>query len=286
MTTTTRTGSHARNEYERALKAHWDAKKSDDINLLLGTEDDLYHHHYAIGDYDRTVLDTPPDRREESILRELHRMENEQVRLILDTLGPVPTTARGMDAGSGRGGTAFTLAAELGCRIDGVNFCEHHVEFAERIAARRGWDDRVRFHLGNMLKAPFPDGSFDFVVSNETTMYTDAFEAMREFARLLRPGGRYVMTTWCRDDAVDPRSAATRRIDDHYVCHMHRRSTYFEALAASGLVPYRVRRYTHEAMPYWELRNHSGLRTGVEDDFLEGYRDGTLNYLVVASERV
>ncbi|MGI5460890.1 SAM-dependent methyltransferase [Streptomyces sp. CA-249302] len=284
--TTTRTESHARNAYERDLKAHWDAKRSDDINLLLGADDDLYHHHYAIGDYDHTVLDTPPEKREEAILRELHRMESDQVRLIVDALADVPSTARGMDAGSGRGGTAFTLARELGCRVDGVNFCEHHVEFAERIAIRHGWDSQVRFHLGNMLQTPFADGRFDFVVSNETTMYADAFEAMREFARLLRPGGRYVMTTWCRDDAVDPRSEATRRIDEHYVCRMHRRGTYFRALAANDLVPYRVRRYTHEAMPYWELRNHTALRTGVEDAFLQGYRDSTLNYLVIASERV
>jgi len=283
--TTTRE-SHARDDYERSLKAHWDAKTSDDINLLLGAEDDLYHHHYAIGDFDRSVLDAPADRREELILRELHRMESEQVRLILDALGPTPATARGMDAGSGRGGTSFTLAREFGCRMDGVNFCDHHVEFSERIARRRGWDDRVRFHLGNMLQTPFDDGTFDFVVSNETTMYADAFEAMREFSRVLRPGGRYVMTTWCRDDVVDPRSEATRQIDTHYVCKMHRRSTYFAAFKANGLVPYYAQRYTREAMPYWELRNHSSLRTGVEDAFLQGYRDGSLNYLVVAAERV
>jgi geranyl diphosphate 2-C-methyltransferase len=284
MTTTTE--SPARDDYERTLKAHWDAKTADDINLLLGAEDDLYHHHYAIGDFDHSVLDAPADRREELILRELHRMESEQVRLILDALGPMPATARGMDAGSGRGGTSFTLANEFGCRMDGVNFCDHHVAFSERIARKRGWDDLVRFHFGNMLQTPFEDGTFDFIVSNETTMYADAFEAMREFSRVLRPGGRYVMTTWCRDDVVDPRSEATQRIDTHYVCKMHRRSTYFAAFAANGLVPYYAQRYTRDAMPYWELRNHSSLRTGVEDAFLEGYRDGSLNYLVVAAERV
>lgn len=284
MTATTE--SHARDDYERELKAHWDAKTTDDINLLLGADDDLYHHHYAIGDFDHAVLDAPDDQREELILRELHRMESDQVRLILDAIGPVPAESRVMDAGSGRGGTSFTLAREFGCQVVGVNFCDHHVEFARNIARRRGWDDRVRFHHGNMLRTPFPDGSFDFIVSNETTMYADAFEAMREFSRLLRPGGRYVMTTWCRDDVVDPRSEATERIDTHYVCRMHRRSTYFRAFEANGLVPYHVERYTTEAMPYWELRNHSSLRTGVEDAFLQGYRDRSLNYLVVAVERV
>ncbi|QII09278.1 class I SAM-dependent methyltransferase (plasmid) [Rhodococcoides fascians A25f] len=277
---------YARDDYERELKAHWDAKTTDDINLLLGADDDLYHHHYAIGDFDRSILDSVGEDRENAILRELHRMENDQVGLILDALGPLPPNSRGMDAGSGRGGTSFRLAGATESRIDGVNFCEHHVAFAEQIARKRGWDSRVQFHLGNMLQAPFPDRTFDFVVSNETTMYADAYEAMAEFSRLLRRGGRYVMTTWCRNDAVDPRSDATRQIDEHYVCRMHRRSTYFEAFAANGLIPYHVAQYTHEAMPYWELRNNSKLRTGVEDAFLSGYSDGSLNYLVIAAERI
>ena len=35
----------------------------------------LYHHHYGIGDFDRSVLTAPSEVREERILRELHRME-------------------------------------------------------------------------------------------------------------------------------------------------------------------------------------------------------------------
>ncbi|WP_083731054.1 MULTISPECIES: cyclopropane-fatty-acyl-phospholipid synthase family protein [Protofrankia] len=274
-----------RNEYERTLKSHWDAKTSDDINLRLGAEDDLYHHHYAIGDFDRGVLDAPRQRREELILRELHRMENDQVDLVIRALGELPRGARVLDAGSGRGGTAFMIAQRLSTQVVGINFCEHHIAFAEQIARRRGWDDRVRFRYGNMVRTGFPDASFDAVVSNETTMYAGADELLREFARLLRPGGRYVMATWCRNDTVDPRSAASRHIDQHYVCQMHRRSTYFRALSDNGLAPVHVERYTGKAMPYWELRSHSQLRTGVEEAFLDGYRNETLNYLVVAAER-
>lgn len=273
-------------EYERRLQGYWDTKTSDDINLLLGAEDGLYHHHYGVGDFDPAVLDAPPEQRDALILRELHRLECAETELLADALGDVPAGARGMDAGSGRGGTSFTLAERFGCRMDGVNFCEHHIAFAEQVAKERGWDDRVRFHFANMLQPPFADGTFDFIVSNETTMYADLHELFGGFARLLRPGGRYAVMTWCRNDAVDARSESSRRIDEHYVCGMHRRSTYFEALAASGLVPYRVTRHTEEAVPYWDLRNRSALRTGIEEPFLQGYREGSLDYLLIACERV
>ncbi|WP_323179124.1 methyltransferase domain-containing protein [Streptomyces sp. NBC_00320] len=276
----------ARNDYERELKAHWDAKTADEINLLLGAEDGLYHHHYAVGDFDRSVLTAPAESREERILRELHRMESDQVSLLTNALGDLPAGARGMDAGSGRGGTSFMTAEKFGCRMDGVNFCTHQVEFARSVAQKHGWDEKVDFHVANMVATPFPDRSFDFVVSNETTMYVDLDELFGEIRRVLRPGGRYVATTWCRNDAVDGRSDASVRIDEHYVCRMHKRSTYFEALAANGLVPYRVTRHTEEAIPYWELRRQSALRTGVEEPFLEGYRERSLDYLLIAAERI
>ncbi|MEU4675213.1 SAM-dependent methyltransferase, partial [Amycolatopsis sp. NPDC023774] len=52
-----------RTDYERELQADWDNKTHDPINLLLGEEDGLYHHHFAVGGFDQSVLKVPePDR--------------------------------------------------------------------------------------------------------------------------------------------------------------------------------------------------------------------------------
>ncbi|MEU1050737.1 methyltransferase domain-containing protein [Streptomyces sp. NPDC005897] len=276
-----------RNDYETQLNEHWEAKTNDDINLLLGKADGLYHHHYAVGDFNRHVLTAPPDQRQRLILNEMHRMESEQVALIHDGLGDLSPSARVLDAGSGRGGTSFMVHDRFGCRVDGVNFCEHHLAFSQELAARRGCADSVRFHYANMVATPFPNASFQYVVTNETTMYVDLFEAFAEFSRLLEPGGRYVLVTWCQNDAVTApgTSPEVDAINTHYVCHIHPRSTYFRALAANGLVPSTVRDLTAEAMPYWELRSHSELSTGVETPFLDGYRLNRLNYLVIVAEK-
>lgn len=137
-----------------------------------------------------------------------------------------------------------------------------------------------------MTDTGLPTGSFDAVVTNETTMYIDLDEGFAEFARLLRPGGRYVCVTWCANDAVSTRSKAVDLIDRHYVCHIHRRSTYFRALAAHNLLPSTVWDLTAQAIPYWQLRSQSNLRTGVEQAFLDGHQSGELNYLLIVADAV
>ncbi len=272
------------NEYEASVARYWDTKRDDPINLLLGARDGLIHHHYGVGDFDHAVLDLTGDARESAILAELHRLENRQTELILDALGTLGAGDRVLDAGSGRGGTSFMLHDRFGCFVEGISISAYQVEFANRLARERRCGDRVRFELRNMLRTGYPDGRFDAVVTNETTMYVDLFELYRELARLLCPGGRYALITWCVDDGRGP-SADTDRIDSHYGCAMHRRAEYFAALAAGMLVPYKVVDLTTEGVPYWELRAQSAHRTGIEEAFLSAYRQRAANFLLVAAER-
>ncbi|MFJ9610762.1 SAM-dependent methyltransferase [Kitasatospora sp. NPDC101176] len=274
-----------RSEFERRAQAHYETKTQDPINLLLGKDDGLYHHHYAVGGFDKSVLEVPEPEREAAILGEMARMENEQVELVLRGLAPLSSDARVMDGGSGRGGTSFLVNRRFGCEVVGVNFCAHHIEFAERLAVEKhDCADKVSFRYANMCDTGLPESSFDAVYTNETTMYVDPAEAFAEFARVLRPGGRYVCVTWCANDAVSTDSKAVRLIDEHYDCHINTRSAYFNALAANHLVPSQVWDLTEEAIPYWELRSHSGLRTGVEQPFLDAHRSNELNYIVVVAE--
>lgn len=272
-------------EYEASVARYWDTKRDDQINLLLGADDGLIHHHYGVGDYDHAILDLPDAEREPAILRELHRMENRQTELILDALAPLRPDGRVLDAGSGRGGTAFMLHDRFGCHVDGVTLSAYQVEFASRLARERGSAGRVAFHLRNMVRTGFGTGTFDGVVTNETTMYVDLGALYREFARLLKPGGRYACITWCVNDPVGS-TVDTQRIDAHYGCAMHRRGAYFAALAAHGLVPYTVTDLTADAVPYWELRSHSVHRTGIEPAFLAAYRQRAANFLLIAADRV
>lgn len=276
-----------RTPYQRAVADYWNNNPNDDrINVKLGEVDGLYHHHYGIGDYDPRVLEGPADSRQERLVAELHRLETAQADYLLDQFGAIRPDDRLLDAGSGRGGTSIMANARFGCRVDGVSISEYQVGFANEQAAQRGVADRVEFHLRNMLDTGFEAGSMGGVWTNETTMYVDLFDLYAEFARVLRPGGRYVCITGCSNDVIGGRSSAVSKIDAHYTCNIHPRGDYFKALAASKLVPVSVTDLTAATIPYWELRTHSELATGVEESFLTAYREGSFQYLLIVADRV
>jgi len=129
-------------------------------------------------------------------------------------------------------------------------------------------------------------GAFRGVWTNETTMYVDLEQLFAEFARLLHFGGRYVCITGCSNDVTGGRSKAVSRIDEHYNCNIHPRSAYFRALAKFDLIPLQVLDLTRSTIPYWELRARSELATGIEQAFLQAYREGSFHYLLISADRV
>lgn len=272
-------------DYQLEVANYWNSNTNDPVNLELGKLDGLYHHHYGVGAPASAVLQAPDDIRDDRIIQELHRLETAQADLLLDNLGSIGPEDHLLDAGSGRGGTSIMANARFGCPVDGVTISDYQANFANAQAETRGCSDRVRFHLLNMLDTRFPDGNFRALWTNETTMYVDLFELYHEFRRLLPRGGRYVCITGCYNDVLGNKSPAVTRIDEHYICNVHGRSTYFKAMAANGLVPIEVLDLTPATIPYWELRSQSSLRTGIEEAFLTAYREGSFHYLLIAADR-
>ncbi|HEV3357270.1 MAG TPA: geranyl diphosphate 2-C-methyltransferase [Pseudonocardiaceae bacterium] len=274
-----------RNAYQRSIATYWNNEK-DPVNLRLGDVDGLYHHHYGIGDYDPAVLDAPADIREDAIIAEMHRLETAQADVLLDHLGDIKPDDHLLDSGCGRGGTSIMANQRFGCYVDGISISEQQVEFANGQAARRGVADRVRYHFRNMLDTGFQTGSLNGIWNNESTMYVDLRELFAEYARLLTPGGRYVVITGCYNDVTGGRSRAVSQIDQHYICNIHSRGEYFAALAANNFVPISVVDLTAATIPYWELRAKSSVATGIEEPFLTAYREGSFHYLLIAADRI
>lgn len=274
-----------RTAYQQSVADYWNAER-DPVNIRLGEVDGFYHHHYGIGDYDPTVLDAPADIRDQAIINELHRLEHAQADLLLDQFGAIKPEDRLLDGGSGRGGTSFMANLRYNCHVDGVSISEAQVDFANKQAAERGVANRVQFHFRNMLDTGFETGSRQVIWTNETTMYVDLHDLYREFARLMRNGGRYVCITGCYNDLTGGRSKAVCQIDEQYTCSVHPRSEYFRALAANDFVPISVVDLTPDTIPYWELRARSSVATGVEDPFLTAYREGSFHYLMIVADYV
>ncbi|WP_424210964.1 geranyl diphosphate 2-C-methyltransferase [Streptomyces sp. BI20] len=272
--------------YQRSVADYWNREKNP-VNIRLGEVDGTFHHHYGIGEPDWSVLEGPEAGREERAVRELHRLECAQADLLADHLGPLGPRDRVMDAGCGRGGGSFVANLRYGCRVDGISISESQVAFANAQAAERGVADQVSFHFKNMLDTGFETGSMSAIWNNESTMYVELGLLFKEHARLLRRGGRYVTITGCHNDAYGLPSRAVSEINAHYICDIHPRSTYFRELAANRLVPNCVVDLTEATIPYWEMRAQvPGLTTGVEQAFLDAYKGGSFQYLLIAADRV
>jgi SAM-dependent methyltransferase len=101
-----------------------------------------------------------------------------------------------LEVGSGSGGPAVYLALARGCRITGVDINEHGVRNAVRLAEARGVADRTGFRvLDANQPLPFAEASFDSVVSNDAICHISRrLSALREWHRVLRPGGRVLFT--------------------------------------------------------------------------------------------
>ena len=74
-----------RNTYESEVANYYD-KKQKDFNFILGSGDDLIHHHFGIGDYDDSALISAT---QDDINRQLHELENKQVRLLISAIGNI-----------------------------------------------------------------------------------------------------------------------------------------------------------------------------------------------------
>jgi ubiquinone/menaquinone biosynthesis C-methylase UbiE len=107
---------------------------------------------------------------------------------------------RVLDLGCGTGNAALA-AARLGARVVAVDPASRLLEVTRARMQREG----LAFEIlkGDSSAIPAEDSSFDKVISNFAVIFSeDAERAASELLRVLRPGGRIVLTTWIPRGAI------------------------------------------------------------------------------------
>ena len=101
---------------------------------------------------------------------------------------------RVLDVACGTGSVTIPLARR-GAMVTGLDMMPHLLEEARARAAREGLS--IRFDEGFAETLPYPDGSFDALVSMFGIMFSPLPATVAsEMARVLRPGGRLALANW------------------------------------------------------------------------------------------
>lgn len=108
---------------------------------------------------------------------------------------------RGADIGCGPGYLAVELArATPALHITGVDLSRAMLAQAGENAARAGVAGRTDFRAGDAAATPFPAGSLDLAVSTLSLHHwQDPVTVLDEIARILRPGGAFLIFDLRRD---------------------------------------------------------------------------------------
>jgi SAM-dependent methyltransferase len=142
-----------------------------------------------------------------------------------------------LDLGSGPGLDAFLAARLVGetGRVIGVDMTPAMLERA-RTNAEKGGYANVEFREGRLERLPVEDGSVDAITSNcVINLVPDKPAVFREIARVLKPGGRVVISDIVLDGPLPP--AIERDLYAYVGCiaGAAQRADYFGQLAAAGL---------------------------------------------------
>jgi ubiquinone/menaquinone biosynthesis C-methylase UbiE len=137
---------------------------------------------WAIGEYDRVA---------ELIL--------ELGRVVVSASG-VRAGQRVLDVGAGTGNATLPAAA-TGAEVIATDITPELLAVGQRAAQARGLD--VTWQVADAQDLPFPDDSFDVVLSTVGAMFAPDHKATaRELLRVCRPGGTVAMANWTPDGAA------------------------------------------------------------------------------------
>jgi SAM-dependent methyltransferase len=146
-----------------------------------------------------------------------------------------------LDLACGRGGYGLLIAQQTGASLVGVDFSAQALAEAREQAARMGMS-AASFRVGELTATGLPPACVEAVLCTDAIQFADdPAGAYAEIRRILKPGGRVVLTCWEPLDRDDERLAV--RI---------RRANLGAGLRQAGFTDVEVR-----DRPSWLAREHA-----------------------------
>ena len=122
--------------------------------------------------------------------------------------GRIRAGERVLDVACGAGNTAL-MARARGAAVTGLDLTPELLAVAQKRAVEEGYGD-ITWKVGDAEDLPFPDGTFDVVVSSCGLMFApDQQKVADEVARVTKRDGRIAIQAWTREGGVGRMFAVT-----------------------------------------------------------------------------
>ena len=121
------------------------------------------------------------------------------LRVIADLAALRLVEGKVLDVGTGPGTLVRGIARSFpGLQVYGIDLSKDMIGLARAHARREQLGERVHFESFDVAHLPYPDQSFDMVVSTISMHHWSELEQpLRELYRVLRPGGRVWIYDFC-----------------------------------------------------------------------------------------
>lgn len=226
---------------------------AETIEEMFAAVSDLYarywgeHFHFAVFENDAEPW--------QAALERTHAQYLEALRI-----GEARTA---LDLACGRGGFADLLARDTGGEVLGVDLSR-----AQLAAARRFRRRNLTFRHFDVMHIDELGKTFDAVSFLDAACYLpDKPLAMRKIARVLSPGGRFLLVEWCRREGL-------HAVQEELVLHPFMRAwgisnlgtipEYRRWLERAGLRVVEMRDLNDRVRPNWEIGYANGIRAITE----------------------
>lgn len=191
-----------------------------------------------------------------------------------------------LDVGAGYGGSMRYIAKRFGCHCVALNLSEIENERDREMNKEQGLDHLIDVVDASFEKIDFPDNTFDVVWSQDAILHSDNRDrVLAEVARVLKPGGEFIMTDPMQDDSC-PEGVLDPILNRIHLNSLGSPGFYLETAKKSGLQDLGFEDHTQQ-LPRHYSRVHQTL-TGLEDkladkvvsrDYIERMKEGLQHWI-------